>query len=111
MRAAPDELRRHAAHLDTVTDELEHARSAGDGAGITPDAYGHLCAVVPVLLEQVRSPLAAAIGAAARATGDSAEAVRRAADEYQRADEAAAESLLTGGPRQVAPARDPGGPR
>ncbi|MEU4694878.1 type VII secretion target [Actinoplanes sp. NPDC023714] len=83
MRADPDDLRRHASHLDGV---LARARFAGDDTRMTADAYGHLCVIVPILLEQVRTPLIEAIETAARAVGDSAEAVRRAADDYEHTD-------------------------
>ncbi|MEU4564352.1 type VII secretion target [Actinoplanes sp. NPDC023936] len=97
MRADPAELRRHASCLDAATEALERARDAGDDTGITPDAYGHLCVVVPALLDQARVPLVAAIGAAARAAGSSADAVRRAAGQYQLADETAADGLWQAG--------------
>jgi hypothetical protein len=93
VKAAPDELRQHAAHLDGVAGELSRARIAGADTGMTPNAYGHLCAIVPILLEQVRSPLTEAIGVAAQAAAENAGAIRRAADGYQQTDETAADEL------------------
>ncbi|BAL86478.1 hypothetical protein AMIS_12580 [Actinoplanes missouriensis 431] len=90
MRAAPEELRRHASCLDAAAETLERVRIAGDDTGMTPGAYGHLCAMVPALLDQARVPLVAAIEAAARAVGNSADAVRRTAGEYQLTDDTAA---------------------
>ncbi|BBH66680.1 hypothetical protein ACTI_33650 [Actinoplanes sp. OR16] len=97
MRATPDELRRHAAHLDGVADELSRARSAGHDTGMTADAYGHLCVIVPILLEKVRSPLVDAIDAAARSIDQSADSVRGAADTFHRTDESAAAQLRDAG--------------
>ncbi|MEU8242049.1 type VII secretion target [Actinoplanes missouriensis] len=97
MRAAPEELRRHASCLDAAAEALERVRIAGDDTGMTPDAYGHLCVMVPALLDQVRAPLVAAIEAAARAVGNSADAVRRAAGEYQFTDDTAADDLRRDG--------------
>ncbi|WP_433828958.1 type VII secretion target [Actinoplanes sp. CA-015351] len=93
MRVTPEELWRHSAHLDDVTEKLVRARIAGDDTAMTPDAYGHLCVIVLILLEQVRAPLSEAIGAAARAVGTSATAIRRAADEYQLTDDLGAAEL------------------
>ncbi|MBB2941906.1 hypothetical protein FB565_001610 [Actinoplanes lutulentus] len=93
MKVTPEELWRHSAHLDDVTDGLSRARIAGDDTSMTPDAYGHLCVIVPILLEQVRAPLAEAIGEAVRAVGTSATAIRQAADEYRRTDDVAAAEL------------------
>jgi DNA-binding IclR family transcriptional regulator len=98
VQVTPEELRRHAAHLDGIADELETARQAGEATTPGPDAYGQLCVMVPTLLGNLQAPLVAAIAAASKSVRDTADAVIGAAADYEYVDEAAANSLHgTGG--------------
>jgi hypothetical protein len=101
MRTDPDDLRGHASHLDGLAFSLDGLAFSLDDHGrrLAPDAYGPLCAVVPILLASVSEPLTSAIGAAAAAVADNADTIRRAADGYQQTDDDAADRLLGGGSR------------
>jgi excreted virulence factor EspC (type VII ESX diderm) len=91
LRVTADDLRRHAAHLDSTGDS---AATAPAQPG--PAAYGQLCALVPALLAQLQAPLAQALEVTARSVRSSADAVRRAADLYEHTDVEAGESLRAG---------------
>ena len=88
LRVTADDLRRHAAHLES------RAGTAGTApAGPGPNAYGQLCVFLPPLLAQLQTPLAQAVEAAARSVQGSADAVRRAAGLYEHTDAEAGDSL------------------
>ncbi|GAA1638304.1 type VII secretion target [Actinoplanes couchii] len=92
----PDELRRHAAHLDVIAGELDEIKQAGGAVVPAPDSYGRLCVVVPDLLGRLQAPLTAAIGAAGQSVRDTAGTVRGVADSYEAADEATAAAIRGG---------------
>lgn len=93
----PDDLHRHAAHVDAIGAELGEIRRAGEITGLGSDAYGRLCAVVPALLSRFQEPLTAAIGSASASARDTASAVRGVAGSYEAADEAAAAVIRDAG--------------
>jgi hypothetical protein len=97
VRVTPDDLRRHAGHLDAVADELDTARQAGNATRPGTDAYGQLCTLVPAMLGQLQAPLVEAIGAAAESVRDTADALVRTASNYEFIDQKAAETLRDSG--------------
>ncbi|MFC7531844.1 type VII secretion target [Actinoplanes sp. GCM10030250] len=95
MNVSPENVHRHADRLDAIADEVGAARSA---AGIPQSgAYGRLCAVVPVLLAELQTPLTDTIATAKQSIRDAAETLREAASLYASTDEAAAFSLRQDG--------------
>jgi hypothetical protein len=97
VQVTPDELRRHAGHLDSVADELDTARKAGDVTRPSTDAYGQLCLMVPAMLGELQAPLTEAIGTAARSVRDTADALIRTASDYEFTDQSAAGTMLDSG--------------
>lgn len=82
----PDDLRSHARHLDTIAENVDTAKQAGDAVRPGIDAYGKLCVLVPVMLEELQSPLVDAIAAAGESLHSTADQVRTAADAYDDTD-------------------------
>lgn len=97
VQVTPDELRRHAGHLDAIAEELGTARQAGDATRPSTDAYGQLCTMVPVMLGRLQAPLVEAIGAAAQSVRDTADALIGTASDYEITDQNTAESLHDSG--------------
>lgn len=97
VQVTPEALRRHATHLDAVADDLGTARRAGDITRPGPEAYGKLCVIVPVMLDQLQAPLVEAIGVAAQSVRDTADAVIGAASDYEFTDETAAAAIRESG--------------
>jgi hypothetical protein len=93
IQVVPADLAAHAGHLDGVSDALAVARQAGASVCLGTDAYGQLCGLMPVLLDQVQRVLVDGVDAAARSVGDSADRLRTVAARYQEAD-ARAETTL-----------------
>lgn len=89
----PADLRAHAGHLDRIADALTVARQAGQSVRLAADAYGQLCVLMPVLLDQVQQVLVDGVGTAADSVRDTADRLRAVASRYQSAD-AHAEAAL-----------------
>ncbi|MEV0810462.1 type VII secretion target [Micromonospora sp. NPDC050200] len=86
IRVAPADLAVHAAHLDEIADAVRLACGAGRSVRAGADSYGQLCAVVPMLLDQVQGVLVHGLDAAARSVRDTAGRVRTAAARYEETD-------------------------
>ncbi|MGC1215519.1 MAG: type VII secretion target [Micromonospora sp.] len=93
IQASPDDLRAHAGHLDGIADALNVARQAGQTVRLDADAYGQLCVLVPVLLDQVQRILVDGVDTAVRSVGDTADRLRTVAGRYEDAD-ARADTML-----------------
>ncbi|MFI6243881.1 type VII secretion target [Micromonospora sp. NPDC050795] len=95
IQVDPDDLTAHAAHLDRCASGLDTAQQAGQHVRLSTDAYGQLCAMMPVLLDGLQRTLLDSIGAAAASVRDTAGKLRVGADRYRSSD-AHAQQLLDG---------------
>ncbi|WP_089153983.1 type VII secretion target [Micromonospora sp. NBS 11-29] len=93
LRVDPDDLTAHAAHLDRCADSIDTAGQAARHVRLSADAYGQLCAVMPVLLDGLQRTLVDGVGAAAASVRDTADRVRSSAERYRAADDRAARLL------------------
>ncbi|TNH24926.1 ESX-1 secretion-associated protein [Micromonospora orduensis] len=93
IQVDPDALTSHACHIDRLADRVDTARRAGQHVQLGADAYGQLCALMPVLLDGLQRTLVAGIGAAAESARDTSDRLRTGADRY-RASDARAEQRL-----------------
>ncbi|WP_410813767.1 type VII secretion target [Micromonospora sp. 067-2] len=93
IQVDPDDLTSHAARIDRNADSLEVACQAGQHVRLSADAYGQLCAIMPILLDGLHRTLVDIIGAASASVRDTAGKLRTSADHY-RASDARAEQLL-----------------
>ncbi|WFE55426.1 type VII secretion target [Micromonospora sp. WMMD712] len=93
IRVDPDDLIAHATHVDRCADSLDTTRQAGQHVRLGADAYGQLCAIMPVLLDGLQRTLVDGIGTAAESVRDTAGRLRSSAERYRAAD-ARAEQLL-----------------
>ncbi|MEV4490176.1 type VII secretion target [Micromonospora coxensis] len=89
----PDDLTRHAARLDRRADSLDTARQAGQHVRLSGDAYGQLCAIMPLLLDGLQRTLVGGIDTAAHSVRDTAGKLRTGADNYRAADTRAEQRL------------------
>nr|WTA65011.1 ESX-1 secretion-associated protein [Micromonospora sp. NBC_00855] len=95
IQVDPDDLTAHAARLDRCASGLDTAQQAGQHVRLSTDAYGQLCAMMPVLLDGLQRTLVDGIGAAAASVRDTAGKLRVGADRYRSSD-AHAKKLLDG---------------
>ncbi|MFF5180654.1 type VII secretion target [Micromonospora sp. NPDC000316] len=95
IQVDPDDLAAHAARLDRCAGNLDTAQQAGQHVRLGTDAYGQLCAMMPMLLDGLQRTLVDGIGAAAGSVRDTAGKLRTGADGYRRSD-VHAEQLLDG---------------
>lgn len=93
IQVAPDDLIRHATRLDHSAGNLDTARQAGQHVHLGADAYGQLCAVMPLLLDTLQQTLVHGVDTAADSVRDTAGRLRTSADRY-RASDARAEQAL-----------------
>lgn len=93
IEVVPADLVAHAGHLDGISAALTTARQAGESVRLGADAYGRLCVLLPVLVDQVQRILVDGVDAAARSVGDTADRLRAGAARYQESD-ARAETAL-----------------
>ncbi|MET8089766.1 type VII secretion target [Micromonospora sp. NPDC005220] len=95
IQVDPDDLTAHAARLDRSATSVDTAQQAGQHVRLGTDAYGQLCAMMPVLLDGLQRTLVDGIGAAAASVRDTAGRLRVGADRYRESD-AHAKHLLDG---------------
>ncbi|MFC5941909.1 type VII secretion target [Micromonospora harpali] len=93
IRVDPGDLTTHAAHLERCADSLDTARQAGQHVRLGVDAYGQLCAIMPVLLDGLQQTLVGGVDAAARSVRDTATRLRSGAEGYRAADARAEQRL------------------
>jgi hypothetical protein len=90
IQVRPADLLAHAATIEGIGGQLETAKRAGDAVQLGAAAYGKLCTIVPVLLNELQQLLIDGIDTAAHSVHDTGARVRAAADAYQSSDEQAA---------------------
>jgi len=95
IQVDPDDLTAHAARLDRCAGSLDTAQQAGQHIRLSTDAYGQLCALMPMLLDGLQRTLVDGIGAAGASVRDTAGKLRTSADRYRGSD-AHAKHLLDG---------------
>ncbi|MEU4791435.1 type VII secretion target [Micromonospora tulbaghiae] len=93
LQVDPDDLTAHAAHLDRCAGSIDTARQAGQHVRLSADAYGQLCAIMPVLLDGLQRTLTDGIGTAAASVRDTAGRLRSSAERYRASDARAADLL------------------
>lgn len=81
------ELVTHAGHVDGVADQVAVAAQAGSAVRAGGDAYGKLCAMVPVMLNVLQGSLIGGINAAATSLCDTGTRLRTTADDYASTDQ------------------------
>ncbi|GGO31793.1 type VII secretion target [Micromonospora parathelypteridis] len=93
IQVDPDDLTAHAARLDRCAGNLDTARQAGQHVRLGGDAYGQLCAMMPMLLDGLQRTLVDGIGAATGSVRDTAGRLRTSADRYRSSDARASHLL------------------
>ncbi|MGC4857229.1 type VII secretion target [Micromonospora sp. DT4] len=86
VRVDPSALRTHATHLDRVSDRVDTARQAGQHVRLGADAYGRLCAVMPILLDGLQRTLVGGVSTAADSVRDTADWLCVSAERYRASD-------------------------
>jgi hypothetical protein len=87
---APADLVAHSAAIEGIAGEVATAGRAGEAAQMGTDAYGKLCAVVPVLLNGLSGLLVDGIDTAAQSLRDTGQRLRTAAGGYEATDQQSA---------------------
>ena len=90
FQVEPDDLVAHASHLDGLVDRLHTAVQAADTA-LSTDAYGLLCAFLPLIVNPTGEKAKEAVSSAGDGVKTTADNVRTAAKTYREGDEAEAE--------------------
>ncbi|MET7471639.1 type VII secretion target [Micromonospora sp. NPDC005686] len=93
LQVNPDDLTAHAARLGRRAESIDTARQAGQHVRLSADAYGQLCAIMPVLLDGLQRSLTDGIGTAAASVRDTAGKLRSSAERYRASDSRAAHLL------------------
>ncbi|MEU0546755.1 type VII secretion target [Micromonospora sp. NPDC005979] len=86
IQVDPDDLTAHAARLDRCAGSLDTAQQAGQHVRLGTEAYGQLCALMPMLLDGLQRTLVDGIGTAAGSVRDTAAKLRTSADHYRSSD-------------------------
>ncbi|MFG1866980.1 type VII secretion target [Micromonospora arborensis] len=93
IQVDPDDVTAHAGRLDRCAGNLDTARQAGQHVRLGGDAYGQLCAMMPMLLDGLQRTLLDGVGAAAESARDTAGRLRLSADRYRGSDARASRLL------------------
>ncbi|WP_433393668.1 type VII secretion target [Micromonospora sp. KLBMP9576] len=93
IHVRPEDLTAHAGHLEHCADRLDTAKGAGQHVRLGTAAYGQLCALMPMLLDDLQRTLVDGIGTAAESVRDTARGLRLSAEHYRAADARAERSL------------------
>lgn len=83
----------HADQVDRLGDGLTSAADAGRAVQTDPGAYGHLCQLVPDLLNGLQRAMVDGMTSAAGSAHGTADSLRAVAAAYDRADGDAADRL------------------
>ncbi|WP_246002419.1 type VII secretion target [Allorhizocola rhizosphaerae] len=86
MAVVAADLVSQARRVSVAADEIGTARQAGDRVRLNGDAYGQLCAVVPLLIDGLQQLLADALNVAETSLRDTDERLRQAARSHEDAD-------------------------
>jgi len=82
-----DELDGHASHLDQLCGNVGTAKSAGDAVRLGANAYGPLCAAVPVFLGALQGILMDAMEDAIQSLKHNGEQLKVMANQYREAEQ------------------------
>jgi Excreted virulence factor EspC, type VII ESX diderm len=80
------EIVTHAGRLEAIADRITATASAGATVRAGADAYGKLCATVPVMLNSLQDVLIDGIRATAESLRDTGGRLRATASEYETTD-------------------------
>ena len=86
LEVRPQALVTHAVHVESVGDRVAAAADAGAAVVAGSDAYGKLCAMVPVMLGALQNVLVDGIAAAAESLDDTGSRLRVTARSYEETD-------------------------
>jgi hypothetical protein len=81
------ELITHAGQIEEVGGKVATAAAAGSAVRAGGDAYGKLCAMVPVVLNALQDVLIDGINAAAESLRDTGGRLRATATDYEAIDQ------------------------
>ncbi|MEV6303291.1 type VII secretion target [Actinoplanes sp. NPDC051861] len=95
MNVPPSDVRRHADHLDHIADDLDTVRHSAATTRPGAESYGRLCTIVPVLLQQLHISMIETVGSGTASLRDTAAILRRAAGDYESADDESAVAIRT----------------
>ena len=93
----PADLIGHGGHVDAVAERVEEATAAGRSVQAGTDAYGKLCAMVPVMLGALQGVLVEGLADSADALRGTGEKLRATARHYDGADRAGADAIARSG--------------
>ncbi|WLS44489.1 type VII secretion target [Micromonospora profundi] len=93
IQVDPADLTAHAARLDRCAGGLDTAQQAGQHVRLGTDAYGQLCAMMPMMLDGLQRTLVDGITTAAGSVRDTAGRLRTGADRYRGSDDRAKQHL------------------
>jgi excreted virulence factor EspC (type VII ESX diderm) len=93
----PGELVAHAGTVEGIAGRVDTAAQAGAATRAGSDAYGKLCAMVPVLLNVLQDTLVGGIEAAAESLRDTGSRLRVTAGDYEAVDEDNASGVRAAG--------------
>ena len=88
----PAALERHATAVDGIAGRVEQARDAGASVLVGAQAYGIICAMLPVLLRPAQQQTVDTLGQIGSGLRNGANGVRQAAQAYLRLDGATADA-------------------
>ena len=78
----------HAGTVDRIADQVAQAAAAGQLMSLPSDAYGTLCAALPMMLNPLQEVAATALTACAKHLSRAADGIRQTAWDYAAVDEA-----------------------
>jgi Excreted virulence factor EspC, type VII ESX diderm len=86
LAADPAAIVAHAGAVNGIAAKVAVAKQAGDTVRVDNAAYGHLCTLMPPLINYLQDMVLDAIAAADESLTDTASRLRTAAGGYQAAD-------------------------
>jgi hypothetical protein len=86
VRVRHAELITHAGTVEAIGDRVSTAASAGTAVRAGSDAYGKLCAMVPIMVNALQDVLVDGIRSAAESLRDTGTRLRTTAAEYDTTD-------------------------
>jgi uncharacterized protein YukE len=89
----PEELRTHAAHIESLVQRIETVKSAAAEITAAPDAFGPLCEWMAGILEAKHQMVEPLFDQGMQSLGSNVEALRTCADVYEESDTTAAGDL------------------
>ncbi|MFD6563636.1 type VII secretion target [Micromonospora profundi] len=93
IQVDPADLTAHAARLDRCAGSLDTVQQAGQHVRLGTNAYGQLCAMMPMMLDRLQRTLVDGIATAAGSVRDTAGKLRTGAERYRSSDDRAKQLL------------------